>query len=227
MNFALLTTSTQTATQPSTIASYVIGVIIIALAFYFIYKKTKTTKDGQVELNSFLNKIQDTIKAAIADFIGQVDFTNLQNTDFVTIESVLFVKLYNELYDVCMEELQKVYKDDPIEMALLQKLLTKEKIKSYMETIWSSDDIKKKFEELYNTAIAAKLQEAKKADEALEKEQDTYDNGTAVVEPAPETPVAEAPVINPPKEEEDETVSKDDASVEILGEAEHHDNLII
>jgi hypothetical protein len=207
-----------------TVTSYIVGVAILAAMFYFIWKRLSSSKEGQAELQNFFDSLQDIIKNRVAEFIDKFDFTNIPGNDLPTMEATFFDNLYNDIWTLCVEELTKLQTTDSTLYTILKKVITKDKVKEYVSTLYSDDDIKAKFEKLYTIAMETKLKEVEKQDQDLQKEQDAYDNGSVTTDTTVPTldptttdgKASEDPII-PPTDEPAEVVNPaTDGSVEVV-----------
>lgn len=208
----------------ATIMTYIIGVAILAGAGYFIYIKLKKDKEGEAALKEFLNNLQDIFKNRITEAIDKFDFNNVSTTDLGEVESEFFEGLYNDLWNLCIKELDSIEKSDDVLYTILKKAITQDKLKQYVETIYSSKDIKDKFESLYHIALQSKLNESAANDAKLVQEQEAIENedinneSSTVADLDPKKLPGVEETINPPVEEESDTVKADDPTVEILEE---------
>lgn len=202
----------------STTISYVLGILVLGVIIFFIYNNYKS-KNGEEKLKEFLDKIQDIVKNAIIEMIDKVDITKIKE-DFPHFQAEFFENIYTNIYDLCLKELEEI---DSITAALVKKLLTREKIEEYVLTIMDDGDIQDKLTDLYNIAIKDSINRIEEEDLAAAKEAEEYETAseestipeldpTKTVDPFVEQKEEK---INPPKEEESDTV-EDDGSIEII-----------
>lgn len=215
---SILLTTTQTPT--ATIVSYVVGIIIIALMGYFIYTKYKKDPNGEAKLKEFLDNIQDIIKEHIVNAIDTFDFQNAKDS-FSQVQAEFIEDVYDDIWDLCSAEVEKLADTDTVLYALLKKTITKDKIEEYVMTIFSEDSIQDKLAEVYNIALKDKMEAASEEDKKLEEEAEAYENGEVEADPVPELdptkiPERENDPIIPPVEEEPEAVAADDPTVEVI-----------
>lgn len=217
MNVLLSTTSAETIT------SFVVGVVIIALMIFFIYRKYTFIEKDRVLLDQFLNSIQDIAKKHIIEAIENFDFNNIKGT-FGELQAEFVQGMYDDIWDLCVAEIDKLKGNDDILYALLKKVITKEKINDYVITLYSDETIQEKLSEIYNTALKDKFNEIEEEDKKLEQEAIIYDMGEVSdkshvkkLDPS-KVPGAEEEEIIPPVEEESDVVSKDDPTIEVISE---------
>lgn len=219
---SILLTATNSFSAES-IISFVIGVIIIGLMIFFIYRKYSSNENNKELLDNFFDNIQDIVKNHIIKAIEKFDFSNAKNS-FVEIQADFIEGMYDDIWDLCVSEMDKLKGNDDILYSVLKKLLTKDKIQDYVITLFSDESIQDKLTDIYNTALEEKMEEIKQEDEKLEKESEEYDMGEISeashiqkLDPS-KVPGVEDEEIIPPVEEESDIVSKDDPTVEIISE---------
>lgn len=219
---SILLTATNSFSAES-IISFVIGVIIIGLMIFFIYRKYSSNENNKELLDKFFDNIQDIVKNHIIKAIEKFDFSNAKNS-FVEIQADFIEGMYDDIWDLCVSEMDKLKGNDDILYSVLKKLLTKDKIQDYVITLFSDESIQDKLTDIYNTALEEKMEEIKQEDEKLEKESEEYDMGEISeashiqkLDPS-KVPGVEEEEIIPPVEEESDIVSKDDPTVEIISE---------
>lgn len=215
---------TATTVEPTTIVSYIVGIIIIGLMGYFIYTRYKKDPNGEAKLKEFLDNIQDIVKEHIVDAINTFDFQNAKDS-FAQVQAEFIEDVYDDIWDLCSDEVEKLADTDTVLYALLKKTITKSKIEEYVMTIFSEESIQDKLAEVYNIALKDKMTEAAEEDKKLEEEAEAYENGDVEAEPVPELdptkiPERENDPIVPPVDEESETVSADDPAIEVVPQTE-------
>lgn len=217
MNVLLSTTSAETIT------SFVVGVVIIALMIFFIYRKYTSIEKDRVLLDQFLNSIQDIAKKHIIEAIENFDFNNIKGT-FGELQAEFVQGIYDDIWDLCVAEIDKLKGNDDILYTLLKKIITKEKINDYVITLYSDETIQEKLSEIYNIALKEKFDKIEEEDKKLEQEAIIYDMGEVSdkshvkkLDPS-KVPGAEEEEIIPPVEEESDVVSKDDPTIEVISE---------
>ena len=91
----------------------------------------------------------------IIEFIEKFDFSTIKE-DYINLQATLIENVYEDIWNLVDAELKAVYDNDDMELiyVAIRKILTKEKIESYVNTIYSSDDIQDKLSELFNNALA-------------------------------------------------------------------------
>ena len=219
---SILLTATNSFSAES-IVSFVIGVIIIGLMIFFIYRNYSSNENNKELLDKFFDNIQDIAKNHIIEAIEKFDFSNVKKS-FAEIQADFIKGMYDDIWDLCVSEMDKLKGNDDILYSVLKKLLTKDKIQDYVITLFSDESIQDKLTDIYNTALEEKMEEIKQEDEKLEKESEEYDMGEISeashiqkLDPS-KVPGVEEEEIIPPVEEESDIVSKDDPTVEIISE---------
>ena len=197
-----------------------IGAAIIVGIFILLYNKNYSKNEAA--LNEFLDKIENIVKQHIIELIENIDINNIKES-FIVFQSEFFGNLYNDIYDLCLEELEKY---DKVAGALIKKVLTKEKIEDYVHILIEDGEIQDKLADLYNAIVKDKVDDIVLADELLAEEvakyeEDVETNDESVEELDPMVGDALMPPVEeniiPPTEEESDTV-KDDGTIEILDE---------
>ena len=205
----------------------IFGTVIIALIILFI-RKERLEKGNEDALNDYLQKITDIVKKRIIEFINNFDLSSYKE-DFQTLQADLLNGLYDDIFELSIKELENVLGDssDSITIALIRKSLTRDKIEEYVSILLEESDLKEKFTDLINSVLEKENDRIEAEDKELEKELESYEEEyddpieSKIAELDPK--VAKDPekstiseVINPPREEEEETVSAYDESIEIL-----------
>ena len=205
----------------------IFGTVIIALIILFI-RKERLEKGNEDALNDYLQKITDIVKKRIIEFINNFDLSSYKE-DFQTLQTDLLNGLYDDIFELSIKELENVLGDssDSITIALIRKSLTRDKIEEYVSILLEESDLKEKFTDLINSVLEKENDRIEAEDKELEKELESYEEEyddpieSKIAELDPK--VAKDPekstiseVINPPREEEEETVSAYDESIEIL-----------
>lgn len=225
INSILLTSDTSVSLE--NILTPIFGVIIIALIIVFI-RKERLEKGNESALNDYLHKITDIVKKRIIEFINNFDLSTYKE-DYQTLQADLLNSLYDDIFELSIKELENVLGDssDSITIALIRKSLTREKIEEYVSILLEESDLKDKFTDLINSVLEKENDRIEAEDKELEKELESYEEEyddpieSKIAELDPK--VAKDPerstiseIINPPREEEEETVSADDGSIEVL-----------
>lgn len=225
INAILLTSETSVSLE--NILTPVFGAVIITLIVLFI-RKERLEKGNEDALNDYLQKITDIVKKRIIEFINNFDLSSYKE-DFQTLQADLLNGLYDDIFELSVKELENVMGDssDSITIALIRKALTREKIEEYVSILLEESDLKDKFTDLVNSVLEKENDRIEAEDKELEKELESYEEEyddpieSKIAELDPK--VAKDPerstiseVINPPREEEEETVSADDGSIEVL-----------
>lgn len=227
MNFSFLLL---TADNTDNIVCTVVGAIILALLVGLLVYRYKTKPNGDQELEDFLSAIQVIVKDRIIEFIDKFDFETIKE-DYANMQATLINGLYDDIWKLVEEEYEDVYnnEENAVLYKILNKLITREKIESYVNTIFAQEDIQQKLADLWNTALEKKNKEIEEEDAKLEKEAEEYetdkvsDEESDVEELDPtKLPGVEEEII-PPSEEESDTVDPD--TVEIVETADVSENL--
>lgn len=223
-NLILLTAESITLVD---IFVWIICAIVLALMVLYV-RKERMEKGNKEALDKFLKDISDVVRKRIIEFINDFDITTYKN-DYMSLQSDLLDGLYNDIYELSMRELESIMDNDSVTLALLKKSLTKEKIEDYVSLMMQEEPLMDKFTNVVNSVLEKENKRIEAEDKALEKELEEYENESddpmeskvAELDPRvtidPEKSVIEE-VINPPREEEEETISADDESVEIVGD---------
>ena len=227
MNFSFLLL---TADNTANIVGTVVGAIILVLLVGLLVYRYKTKPNGDQELEDFLSAIQVIVKDRIIEFIDKFDFETIKE-DYANMQATLINGLYDDIWKLVEEEYEDVYnnEENAVLYKILNKLITREKIESYVNTIFAQEDIQQKLADLWNTALEKKNKEIEEEDAKLEKEAEEYetdkvsDEESDVEELDPtKLPGVEEEII-PPSEEESDTVDPD--TVEIVETADVSENL--
>ena len=231
MNAILLTAS---QLSPETIVTTIVSLIILVAGTVMLVKKYKSMPNGEAELENFLKDIQGIVRKRIIEFIEKFDFSTIKE-DYINLQATLIENVYEDIWNLVDAELKAVYDNDDMELiyVAIRKILTKEKIESYVNTIYSSDDIQDKLAELFNTALADQNKKIEDEDAVLNTELESecvenIDDLTDVDDTASTVPVLDPMKLNgvdngeeviiPPAEEESDVV--DSETVEIIDETE-------
>lgn len=232
MNAILLATSQLTH---ETITVTIISLIILVTSIVLLVKKYKSMPNGEIELDNFLKDIQSIVKKRIIEFIENFDFSTIKE-DYINLQATLIENIYDDIYDLVEEELEAIYGNDEAELIYkaIKKIITREKIESYVNTIYSADDIQDKLADLFNIALADQNKKIEEEDAELnaenekeciqdienaEKEVDDSNSTVPVLDPMKLNGVDNGEeVIIPPSEEESDVVDVD--TVEVIEESE-------
>lgn len=227
MNFSfLLLTADNTANIVGTVVGSIILVLLIGLLVY----RYKTKPNGEQELEDFLSSIQVIVKDRIIEFIDKFDFETIKE-DYINMQATLISGIYDDIWKLVESKYEDTYntEENAVLYKILNKLLTREKIESYVNTIFAQEDIQQKLADLWNTALEKKNKEIEAEDAKLEKEAEEYetdkvsDEESKVEELDPaKLPGVEEEII-PPTEEESDTVDPD--TVEIVETSDVSENL--
>ena len=209
------------------VLSWVMCVVVLVLMFLYI-RKERTEKGNKEALDKFLKDISDVVRKRIIEFITNFDISTYKD-DYMSLQADLLNGIYEDIYELSMRELEATMGSDSVTLALLKKSLTKDKIEEYVSLMLEEETLMNKFTNLINSVLEKENKRIEEEDAALEKEILTYEKDTddpmeskvTELDPRvfvdPEKPTI-SEVINPPREEEEETVSIDDETVEIVGD---------
>ena len=168
------------------------------------------------------------VRKRIVEFITNFDISTYKD-DYMSLQADLLNGIYEDIYELSMRELEATMGSDSVTLALLKKSLTKDKIEEYVSLMLEEETLMNKFTNLINSVLEKENKRIEAEDAALEKEILTYEKDTddpmeskvEELDPRvfvdPEKPTISETII-PPREEEEETVSVDDETVEIVGD---------
>lgn len=220
-SFILLTAANYTL---SDIVAFVVGICLLAVVGFWLYKKYKSMPDGDAKLQELFNSMQSIVIGNIIEALENLNIADLSKS-LAEIEAQFIESIYEDIWNLFDKEIEKVADTDNVLYLALRKAITKEKVEAYVATIFATEDIQNKIIDIYNIAISKKVEEMEKEDEKLAAEMEAYENGEVEAEPVEELdPMVDSMVpreeqtIIPPSEEESETVSVDDESIEIIEE---------
>lgn len=221
--FMLLTDEAPRYFDPSMIFTYILGALIILIAISAVRNRLKT-KEGQAELDAFLNKIYDTVLDETLKAISRIDFHSLSSMgDTLQDAQIYFLNnLYTKIWGYCAAELDKEYKDNPL-YAIMRATLTPEFLQSFSSSIIESPKVKEMIDNLmvkaineeHDTKMEAERLERQYVKLAYEVEHGGKDE-KPIEEISPEVAAGavSTPII-PPSEEEDSS----NEGVEIISES--------
>lgn len=162
----------------NSILTYIIAIAIVIVVGLIIFYELKNTKDGDKKVQEFLESIKDSLLKVIVDQIDKFDITVLKDQESLeNFEKQFLEYVYSTAIKTTLDQLEIIKSDHPVTYAIIKKTITEDKIKEYVDTLFSDKDIQKKIESLYNTALASKMKKIEDDDKKLEAEQDIYDKG--------------------------------------------------
>ena len=223
-NLILLTAETSTLVD---ILAWVMCAVVLVLMFLYV-RKERMEKGNKEALDKYLKDISDIVRKRIIEFINDFDITTYKD-DYMSLQADLLNGIYEDIFELSMKELENIMGNDSVTLALVKKSLTREKIEDYVSLMLEEETLMNKFTNVINSVLEKENERIEAEDKALEKELEEYENESddpmeskvAELDPRvfvdPEKP-AISEVINPPREEEEETVSADDETVEIIGD---------
>ena len=228
-NLILLTV--ENSTNIGDIITWVFGAVVLVCMFLYV-RKERMEKGNTEALEKYLKDISDIVRKRIIEFITNFDLSTYKE-DFQTLQADLLNGLYDDIYELSMNELESIMGNDSVSMAIVKKALTRDKIEEYVALMLEDNDLKSKFTGIINSVLEKENERIEAEDKALEKELGEYENDSddpmeskvAELDPTvvkdPEKPTI-SEVINPPRDEEEEVISADDESVEIIGDVEEN-----
>lgn len=209
------------------ILAWIICAIVLVLMFLYV-RKERMEKGNKEALDKYLKDISDIIRKRIIEFINDFDITTYKD-DYISLQADLLNGIYEDIFELSMKELENIMGNDSVTLALVKKSLTKEKIEDYVSLMMQEEPLMDKFTNVINSVLEKENKRIEAEDKALEKELEEYENESddpieskvSELDPRvfvdPEKPTI-SETINPPREEEEETVSVDDETIEIIGD---------
>lgn len=221
MLYLLLTEATSSIPK---VFSTIICVVILLLAIYWLYTRYKKLPDGDEKLKELLESMKSIVIANIIESLNNLKIDD-KSLPLAEIESKFLESIKDDIWNLIDNEIEKYRTIDTLIYSAIRNAVTQEKIEEYIYTIFAEDTIQDKIIDIYNTAIKERAKEMVEEDESLSEEMDAYENDEVEADPVEELDPAvdiNAPVedqqIIPPVDEESDTVSIDDGSIEILEE---------
>ena len=219
-----------------------VSLIIIALAVWAIYSKLHKTPNGDVELQKFFDSIKDAVQNRIIEMLNGLDFSKLDKESFIESYTKFTEEVINDIWNLCNQKIEELYKkDNELLYTILVKTITIDKVRELVITIMDDSKVQDKFVQIFNMFIKTTEEQTLAEEKALTEQAkndlieniDDIDEEKLKSEDTSSIPVLDPTKlegvdypINPPKEEESDTVSEDDESVEILKEAADIDEKI-
>lgn len=218
------------ATNDSPAIYGIASIIILVLLVILVYAISKAKGSEHEMLDEFFEILKDSIRSTILDIITKFDISKLINS---TEPYELAVKeIYNKVYDYCLSKTEEVSKENNnIVLESLTKLLTRDKVKEYVDVILDTNsDIKEKLTDLINVATEnknVKEEEADKArseelkDEIVENLDELEESGEVIDDELRETPQLDAnfkPInqeINPPRDDDYDPTDNEEGTEEV------------
>lgn len=148
--------------EPSTIVSYNIGLLILALGIVLVVKHMKENK-ASGELDRFIKEITEILRQEITSFILKIDFHAIvtEQASIADAEIELVNQLYDKFWELVVRHLDEVYADEPIYI-MMKKNLTPEFVRSVADVIINSEAVQ--------NLISDKISEEAAEDDADELE---------------------------------------------------------
>ena len=181
MNYLLLTAETVSANggggvSPIVVTSASILVLVLVILGIVYYMKGKN--NGDKALEEFFKNMSATMRADILNILAEYDGKDLEG-DFEKVYGEIMDKLYEDIYNVCLGEIEKALHDnsealsgmDDVIIAVVEKVFSKDKLKKYMNELIDNDtEIVDKITGIVNTIVEKENAKAEKEDEERSKE---------------------------------------------------------
>lgn len=196
------------------ILMYIIAIVIVAVIAGIIIFEMKGQKNGDKQVQDFLESIKDSLLKVIANQINTFNLGVLKDKDSLeNFEKQFMESIYSSAINVTLEQLEAIKASHPITYSIIKKTITEDKIKDYINTLFFNEDVKTKIENLYNTALAAKMKKIEEDDKKLEAEQDVFDKGE---DHSIEVPVAENVDPDRGEQKEEKIIPPSDAATRVV-----------
>ena len=217
----LLSTTTDTVNFQY-IFGIVVLVVVAASVVVAVYNHLKSNKTEE-ELKVFLKSIQSIVQTETINFITELNFKNIAmaNHGSLTIaEAIMIERIYDRIYDVCEEQLDQEYADNPIYI-FLKKALTRDAIQDFMDGILANQKIHdmlcKKIEDHINDSNQDETAMALEAEqEQINYEAENEDPDEEVDEISPEEAAGAMDIeLIPPTDEAEDDFEE---GTEVVGE---------
>ena len=207
--------------------SIIAGIILLVLIIVavVIRFKTKPSSTDQDSAKKFLEGLSETFYQSMVDTINNINF--LEYNSLPELEVDILNKIYDTTWDYVEKELAEASKTDVL-TALALKVLNKEYVTQFIDTLIEKYDINNKISEAWDKYFGEKEQEAIEEDQKLQEEfsdpekyVDSIEKDELPVgEDKEEIPEEELKNLNPPSDEEPNYDSNTDESVEVVTEEE-------
>lgn len=127
------------AADPSTILTYVLGIIIIIAGIIMVARYLKTKK-GQEELKRFLDQLESVVRTEILEFLTKLDFSAILKdaSTLAAAEAELLHELYKEIWKVVQTHLDEIYGNNSLYL-IMKANLTEEFIQDFANMIIQSE----------------------------------------------------------------------------------------
>ena len=129
------------AADPSTILTYILGIIIIIAGGVMIARYLKTKK-GQEELKKFIDQLEDVVRTEILEFLAKLDFSKILEdaSTLAAAEAELIHELYQEIWKVVQSHLDEIYGDNSLYL-IMKANLTEDFIRDFADMIVQSKPV--------------------------------------------------------------------------------------
>lgn len=129
------------AADPSTILTYILGIIIIIAGGVMVARYLKTKK-GQEELKKFIDQLEDVVRTEILEFLAKLDFSKILEdaSTLAAAEAELIHELYQEIWKVVQTHLDEIYGDNSLYL-IMKANLTEDFIRDFADMIVQSKPV--------------------------------------------------------------------------------------
>ena len=227
MNYLLLTAETVSsngAISSGDVVTVSAAIIVLAFIAAGITYYLKSKKNDDAALEEFFKTMSNTIKSDILTILAEYTNKDLKG-DFNTVYAEVMNKIYGDIYDICLGEIEKALHDnsealagmDEVILDVVNKVFTKDKLKKYIDQLIDSDTtIIDRITGIVNTIVEKENAKAEEEDKERTKEleeagivedMDALEESGEVDKEQRETPQLDAnfePIkeeINPPTDE--------------------------
>ena len=213
----------------NTFLTLVGGVIILILIIIAIVIRLKThpSEADKDAAKKFLEGLEKTFYNKMLEIVTNIDFTKYDSIS--TMEANILCDIYDTIWDYVQNKTKDLANED-ILTALVVKVLDKQFVYDFIDTLIAKYKINEVIEEAWNKNFKDKSDEAVEEDKALQdkfKDQSEYveNSSDKDLEPAKTiTPTEEElSKLNPPRDEEEE-YNPDDESMELVDEDTYIDD---
>lgn len=129
------------AADPSTILTYILGIIIIIAGGVMVARYLKTKK-GQEELKKFIDQLEGVVRTEILEFLAKLDFSKILEdaSTLAAAEAELIHELYQEIWKVVQTHLDEIYGDNSLYL-IMKANLTEDFIRDFADMIVQSKPV--------------------------------------------------------------------------------------
>ena len=181
MNYLLLTAETVSsngAINTGDIVTVSAAIIVLAFVAAGITYYLKSKKNDDAALEEFFKTMSNTIKSDILTILAEYANKELKG-DFNTVYAEVMNKIYGDIYDICLGEIEKALHDnsealagmDEVILDVVNKVFTKDKLKKYIDQLIDSDTtIIDRITGIVNTIVEKENAKAEEEDKERTKE---------------------------------------------------------